>query len=76
MALQSLNSKELKFAEDVVRIRPGQSANLVLEHRNLAGVELLAYPVDLMTLYLREKDFDRSHASQPRRDFTNSKALV
>ncbi|HPF12752.1 MAG: hypothetical protein H6830_09400 [Planctomycetes bacterium] len=59
MALQALNAKALAFAEDVIRVQPGEPASLELTYRNLQQVELLAYPVDLMTLYLREKDLSR-----------------
>lgn len=58
-ALQTLQSSELRFAENVFRTRPGESARLEIHARNLSELELLAFPVDLMTLYLREKDLSR-----------------
>ena len=58
-SLKSLDAKALQFTEEVIRIQPGQVASLELEYRGMQTMELLAYPVDLMTLYLREKDLSR-----------------
>ncbi|MCC7011458.1 MAG: hypothetical protein IT454_02750 [Planctomycetes bacterium] len=54
-ALASLREKRIALKE-VTEVRPGQPVKLELSHRNVAQAELLVYPVDLMTLYLREKN--------------------
>lgn len=41
--------------EEITEVRPGETAMVPLHFRNLKEVELLVYPVDLMTLYLRER---------------------
>ena len=42
--------------DEVTEIAPGETAKLELHYRNLQETEILVYPVDLMTLYLREKN--------------------
>ncbi|MCA9000500.1 MAG: hypothetical protein KDB61_01160, partial [Planctomycetes bacterium] len=59
LALASMGSQELEIDEEVIRVHPGEQVKLRLTHRNLDRAELLVYPVDLMTLYLREKDLSR-----------------
>ena len=58
-ALKSLDTQQLEFTREVERILPGEPASLEIRYRGLTQVELLAYPVDLMTLYLRERDLSR-----------------
>lgn len=41
---------------EVTTSAPGSPASVEFTYRNVGEVELLAYPVDLMTLYLREKN--------------------
>ncbi|MEQ8766177.1 MAG: tetratricopeptide repeat protein [Planctomycetota bacterium] len=45
--------------EEVVTARPGESVVLPIRYRNVESATLLAYPVDLMTLYLREKNLSQ-----------------
>ncbi len=54
-ALASLHEKSISLPE-VTNARPGEKTTLEIAHRNLKEAELLVYPVDLMTLYLREKN--------------------
>jgi uncharacterized protein YfaS (alpha-2-macroglobulin family)/TolA-binding protein len=42
--------------DEVTEVAPGETAKLELHYRNLQETEVLVYPVDLMTLYLREKN--------------------
>ena len=42
--------------EEITRARPGEAAHLRLRSRNLEEAELLVYQVDLLTLYLRERN--------------------
>jgi len=42
--------------DEVTEVSPGDKAKLELHYRNIDRAELLVYPVDLMTLYLREKN--------------------
>ncbi|MGB0951784.1 MAG: alpha-2-macroglobulin family protein [Planctomycetota bacterium] len=42
--------------DEVTEVAPDEKAKLTLHYRNLTETELLVYPVDLMTLYLREKN--------------------
>lgn len=44
------------FMEEVTTMRPGRPAPFKIEYRNVQKAEILVYPVDLMTLYLREKN--------------------
>ncbi|MFO1008970.1 MAG: MG2 domain-containing protein [Planctomycetota bacterium] len=52
--LLALREKSLTLPE-ITTARPGERVELVLGHRNVTSADLLVYPVDLMTLYLREK---------------------
>ncbi len=42
--------------EEVTVVRPGELVALDLRHKNVESAELLVYEVDLMTLYLRERN--------------------
>ena len=42
--------------DEVTEVAPGEKAKFELHYRNIQDAELLVYPVDLMTLYLREKN--------------------
>jgi alpha-2-macroglobulin len=53
-ALQSLRERQLALPELTIA-RPGEPALLKVTSRNLKSAELLVYPVDLLTLCLREK---------------------
>ncbi|MCP5021718.1 MAG: tetratricopeptide repeat protein [bacterium] len=59
LALGSMLDQELHIKEEILRVHPGEKVKLTLSHRNLTDAQLLVYPVDLMTLYLREKDLSR-----------------
>lgn len=52
-ALGELRARTLSM-DEVTRVKPGETARLALRSKNVAEVELAVYPVDLMTLYLRE----------------------
>ena len=54
-ALQGIRERQLALPE-VTLARPGQGAAVAVVSRNLKQAELLVYPVDLMTLCLREKN--------------------
>ncbi|MCH2100671.1 MAG: tetratricopeptide repeat protein [Planctomycetes bacterium] len=56
--LASFNSKQIAFNE-VTESRPDRVAEIELRYRNIAEAELLIYRVDLMTLYLRERDLSK-----------------
>ncbi|MBI5432692.1 MAG: outer membrane protein assembly factor BamD [Planctomycetes bacterium] len=45
--------------EELTTARPGARVEVEIEHRNVKEAELLVYPVDLMTLYLRERNLSR-----------------
>lgn len=45
--------------EEVTTARPGEAVAVPLTFQNLEEAELLVYAVDLMTLYLREKDLSQ-----------------
>jgi len=45
--------------EEVTTTRPGEAVAVPLTFQNLEEAELLVYAVDLMTLYLREKDLSQ-----------------
>ncbi|MCC6409688.1 MAG: hypothetical protein IT453_21215 [Planctomycetes bacterium] len=45
--------------EELTTARPGERVEVEIEHRNVKEAELLVYPVDLMTLYLRERNLSR-----------------
>jgi len=57
-ALLWIRERQLSLPE-VTLARPGEKAALVVTSRNLRQAELLVYPVDLMTLCLREKNLSR-----------------
>jgi tetratricopeptide (TPR) repeat protein len=58
-ALEELRSERLTLDEEVVRVRPGEVAKIGFDHKGLDGVDVLVYPVDLMTLAIRERDLSR-----------------
>ena len=45
--------------DEVTTVRTGEPVELELRHKNVEEAELLVYGVDLMTLYLREKDLSQ-----------------
>lgn len=53
--LQNFRAKTIDL-EEVTTVVPGKKAELVLNHRNVEEAEILVYSVDLMTLYLRERN--------------------
>jgi len=57
-ALLELRARTLSLTE-VTRAKPGETVHLALRSKNVAEVELAIYPVDLMTLYLREGDLSK-----------------
>ncbi|MCP3918095.1 MAG: outer membrane protein assembly factor BamD [bacterium] len=54
-ALAGFRQKEIGLPE-VTTARPGEEVAVMLTHKNVESAELLVYAVDLMTLYLREKN--------------------
>ena len=54
-AVANFRQREIGL-DEVTVVRPDEPARLVLHHRNLEAADLLVYSVDLMTLYLREKN--------------------
>lgn len=58
-ALAELRSERLNLMEDVIRVAPGEVVTVAFRHRGIDEVEVLIYPVDLMTLALRERDLSR-----------------
>ncbi len=54
--------REVLEVTELTRIRPGESLEIELRCKNLREVELFAYAVDLLTLYLREKDLSNVRA--------------
>jgi len=54
-ALAGLREKSISL-EEVTAARPGEAVSLKITSRNVPEAELLVYGVDLMTLYLREKN--------------------
>ncbi|QDV08536.1 MG2 domain protein [Planctomycetes bacterium Poly30] len=58
-ALQELRAERLKLEEDVVRVRPGEAAKIRFDHKGIERVNVLVYPVDLLTLALRERDLSK-----------------
>ncbi len=58
-ALGELRSERLTLDEEVVRVRPGEVAKVRFDHKGIDGVDVLVYPVDLMTLAIRERDLSR-----------------
>lgn len=57
-ALVSLRERRLELAE-LTTISPGKPAEVEITWRNVEEATILVYSVDLMTLYLREKDLSR-----------------
>ncbi|MBL8863796.1 MAG: hypothetical protein JNK02_17535 [Planctomycetes bacterium] len=53
-ALAALREKRIALPE-VTTARPGERVRVKLSHRNVGRAEIAVYPVDLLTLYLREK---------------------
>ncbi|MCA8982073.1 MAG: hypothetical protein KDC14_18725, partial [Planctomycetes bacterium] len=53
-ALAGFRSQRVEL-DEVTEAVPGEDVTVELRHRNLPELELLVYPVDLMTLYLRER---------------------
>ena len=56
--LLDFREKRISLPE-VTTARPGGKVGLEVEFRNVKQADLLVYSVDLMTLYLREKDLSR-----------------
>lgn len=54
-ALADLRRREVALPEVTTTV-PGEPAKLVITSKNIEDAELLVYSVDLMTLYLREKN--------------------
>ncbi|MGE0710543.1 MAG: tetratricopeptide repeat protein [Planctomycetota bacterium] len=57
-AIDYFQHRELALPEVTV-VRPGQPAQVEVRSRNLKDARLLVYKVDLMKLYLREKDLSK-----------------
>jgi hypothetical protein len=55
LVLEGFRRRGLKV-DEVTEVSPGEKAKFELHYRNIQEAELLVYPVDLMTLYLREKN--------------------
>lgn len=54
-ALEGFRERKLSL-EELTTARPGERVEVEVSHRNVGEAELLVYPVDLMTLYLRERN--------------------
>ncbi|MCK6445743.1 MAG: MG2 domain-containing protein [Planctomycetes bacterium] len=54
-ALEGFRERKLAL-EELTTARPGERVEVEVAHRNVGEAELLVYPVDLMTLYLRERN--------------------
>lgn len=54
-ALADFRERRLAL-DEVTAFSPGEPVKVTVRHRNLASAEVLVYPVDLMTLYLRERN--------------------
>jgi len=54
-ALSDFREKTIAL-DEVTTVRPGAATELELRHKGLKEVEMLVYKVDLLTLYLREKN--------------------
>ena len=54
-SLRIFRSRLLEL-DEVVEVRPGEEAVLPMRWNRIAEVEVAAWPVDLMTLYLRDRD--------------------
>ena len=57
-SLEYFERKTLEVPE-VTSLKPGEPVELKIHSRNLTGANVLVYRVDLMTLYLREKELSR-----------------
>ena len=57
-AIDYFREKRLEL-EEVTIVRPGEPVNVALRYRNIAAAHLQVYKVDLMKLYLREKNLSR-----------------
>ena len=57
-AIEGFREKRIEL-EEVTTAQPGERVALDLTYRNIEEAELLVYSVDLMTLYLREKNLSR-----------------
>lgn len=53
--LDGFQAKQIAL-DEVTEVRPGKTAEVELRYRNIEEAELLVYRVDLMTLYLRERN--------------------
>ena len=53
--LAGFQAKQIAL-DEVTEVRPGKTAEVELRYRNIEEAELLVYRVDLMTLYLRERN--------------------
>jgi alpha-2-macroglobulin len=53
--LQDFRAKSIEM-DEITTSSPGKKVELELRHRNVEEAELLVYAVDLMTLYLRERN--------------------
>lgn len=53
--LQAFRSREISI-DEVTSVKPGDKVDLAIRYRNIEEAEVLVYAVDLMTLYLREKN--------------------
>lgn len=53
--LDGFKAKQIAL-DEVTEVRPGKTAEVELRYRNIEEAELLVYRVDLMTLYLRERN--------------------
>ncbi len=58
LAIEDFHRRSLSMTE-ITSARPGEKVSLHFESRNVEEAELMIYRVDLMTLYLREKDLSR-----------------
>ena len=56
--LAGFRAKQIGF-DEVTEVQPGKAAEIELRYRNIGEAELLVYRVDLMTLYLRERNLSQ-----------------
>lgn len=56
--LAGFQAKQIAF-DEVTETRPDKAAEIELRYRNIGEAELLIYRVDLMTLYLRERNLSQ-----------------
>ncbi|MCE9595395.1 MAG: hypothetical protein K8S98_14505, partial [Planctomycetes bacterium] len=57
-ALEGFRERKISL-EELTTARPGERVEIEIAHRNVKDAEILVYPVDLMTLYLRERNLSR-----------------